>query len=133
VALIVADLDDFKRVNDRHGHETGDAVLQAFAFVLKQTIRETDLAARLGGEEFAVLLSATDPASAGVLADRLRARLAGLELGTPGGGRVTVTASFGLASCPPIERVEDLPAAADSALYRAKHEGKNRVAEAVTL
>jgi diguanylate cyclase (GGDEF)-like protein len=133
VALIVADLDDFKRVNDRHGHETGDAVLQAFAFVLKQTIRETDLAARLGGEEFAVLLSATDPAGAGVLADRLRARLAGLELGTPGGGRVTVTASFGLASCPPIERVEDLPAAADSALYRAKHEGKNRVAEAVTV
>ncbi len=133
VALIVADLDDFKRVNDRHGHETGDAVLQAFAFVLMETARATDLAARLGGEEFAVLLPATDAGGASVLAGRLRAQLAGLEIGLPDGGALNVTASFGFASSPPVESTEDLLAAADSALYRAKHEGKNRVAEAVIV
>ena len=131
VSLIVADLDDFKGVNDRHGHETGDAVLQAFASVLMQTVRETDLAARLGGEEFAVLLPATDSDGASVLAGRLRSRLASLEVPSSAGGHVTVTASFGYASSPPVERVEDLLAAADSGLYRAKHEGKNRVVEAV--
>jgi diguanylate cyclase (GGDEF)-like protein len=131
VAVIVADLDDFKHVNDRYGHETGDDVLRAFAGVLKGTVREIDIAARLGGEEFAVLLPETDAAGAAVLAGRLRERLERVELDAPGHGRLGVTASFGFATSPPVDRVEDLLAAADEALYRAKHEGKNRVVEAV--
>lgn len=131
VAVIVADLDDFKHINDRYGHETGDDVLRAFAGVLRGTVREIDIAARLGGEEFAVLLPETDAGGAAVVAGRLRERLERLELDAPGNGRLAVTASFGVASSPPIDRVEDLLAAADEVLYRAKHEGKNRVVEAV--
>ena len=130
VALIVADLDDFKRVNDRHGHKTGDDVLRAFAGVLRGTVRDIDVPARLGGEEFAILLPETDGDGAATLARRLRERLEQLALDLPGGGRLCVTASFGVASCPPAARVEDLPGAADEALYEAKHEGKNRVVEA---
>jgi diguanylate cyclase (GGDEF)-like protein len=132
VSVIVSDLDDFKLVNDHHGHETGDAVLRAFAGVLRATVREIDLAARLGGEEFAVLLPETDAEGAAVVAGRLRERLEQLQLSATAKGHVTVTASFGYASAPPLDRVEDLPAAADEALYRAKREGKNRVVEAVT-
>ncbi len=131
VAVIVADLDDFKRVNDLYGHEAGDDVLRAFAGVLRSTVREIDTAARLGGEEFGVLLPETDAGGAAVVAGRLRERLERLELDAPGNGRLSVTASFGFASSPPLDRVEDLPAAADEALYRAKHEGKNRIVEAV--
>ena len=131
VALIMADLDDFKRVNDRHGHQVGDDALRAFAGVLRGTVREIDVPARLGGEEFAVLLPETGGDGAAAVAGRLRERLERLQLDLPGGGRLHVTASFGVASCPPVERVEDLPAAADDALYEAKSEGKNRVVEAV--
>lgn len=130
VSLVTADLDDFKLVNDQHGHESGDEVLRAFAGVLRQTLREIDVPARLGGEEFAVLLPETDAGGAAVVATRLRERVAALEIDAPDGARLSVTASFGVASCPPVERVEDLPAAADEALYAAKSEGKNRVVEA---
>jgi diguanylate cyclase (GGDEF)-like protein len=127
VAVITADLDDFKQVNDRYGHEAGDDVLRAFANVLRSTVREVDVAARLGGEEFAVLLPETGGEGAEVIADRLRTRLAELHLVAPDGRSLTVTASFGYASSPPIERVEELLSAADAALYRAKRGGKNRI------
>ena len=94
------------------------------------TLREIDVPARLGGEEFAILLPETDAPGAAVVADRLRERIASLVIDTPDGERLSVTASFGVASCPPLERVEDLPAAADEALYEAKTGGKNRVVEA---
>ncbi len=130
VALITADLDDFKLVNDQHGHQSGDEVLRGFAEVLRMTLREIDVPARLGGEEFAILLPETDAPGAAVVADRLRERIASLVIDTSDGERLSVTASFGVASCPPLERVEDLPAAADEALYEAKTGGKNRVVEA---
>ena len=130
VALIAADLDDFKLVNDQHGHQSGDEVLRAFAEVLRMTLREIDVPARIGGEEFAILLPETDAAGAAVVAARLRERVAALRIEAPDGGWLSVTASFGVASCPPVERAEDLPAAADEALYEAKSGGKNRVMEA---
>jgi diguanylate cyclase (GGDEF)-like protein len=130
VSLVMADLDDFKLVNDRHGHQSGDEVLRAFANVLRETLRDIDVPARLGGEEFAVLLPESDAEGAATVARRLRERVATLTIAAPDGTPLTITASFGVASCPPLERVEDLPGAADEALYAAKREGKDRVVEA---
>lgn len=130
VALIVGDLDHFKSVNDRFGHPTGDAVLREFARVLRAATREIDLAARWGGEEFAVLLPGTDADDARVVAERIRARLAERVVLTPDGVPVQVTASFGVAAYPAAESETALIAAADAALYAAKHAGRNRVVSA---
>ncbi|HYY32113.1 MAG TPA: diguanylate cyclase [Gaiellaceae bacterium] len=127
LALIVADLDDFKQVNDRHGHQAGDDVLRTFADVLRETVRDIDVAARYGGEEFAVLLPQTDLAGAERLAERLRETLGGREIDAPHGIAFTVTASFGVASFPEAGTAAALFAAADEALYRAKSAGKNCV------
>jgi len=127
LGLVFADLDDFKRINDRHGHQVGDQVLRAFADCLRKRVRMIDVAARLGGEEFAVLLVETDLAGAHALAESLRDAAAGLEVPVAGGDPITVTASFGVASYPEARTPEELLAAADAGLYRAKREGKNRV------
>jgi diguanylate cyclase (GGDEF)-like protein len=127
LALVFADLDDFKRVNDRFGHNVGDDVLRAFADVVRRRVRTIDLAARLGGEEFAVLLLETDLAGAEQLAESLRAAVAELEVRSPGGESVRVTASFGVAAYPETHSADELMNSADRALYRAKREGKNRV------
>ncbi len=126
LALVVADLDDFKRINDRFGHQAGDEVLSAFALVLRTRIRGVDLAARLGGEEFAVLLPETDAEGAEALAESLRAAFAGLAIPV-GSEEVSVTASFGVAAFPHTRGADELMTAADSALYRAKRQGKDRV------
>jgi len=127
LALVFADLDDFKRVNDRHGHHVGDDVLRAFAEVLRGRIRAIDVAARLGGEEFAILLLETDLNGAEALAESLRSAVAALEVRVPGATPVRLTASFGVADYPQTRTADELLAAADLALYRAKREGKNRV------
>ena len=127
LALLFADLDDFKRVNDRYGHHVGDEVLRAFAGVIRNRVRVIDLAARLGGEEFAVLLLETDLKGAEALAESLRAAVEALEVPVVGGAAVRVTASFGIAVYPQTHNVDELMTAADLALYRAKREGKNRV------
>ena len=127
LALVFADLDDFKRVNDRFGHNVGDDVLRAFADVVRKRVRTIDLAARLGGEEFAVLLLETDLAGAEQLAENLRTAVAALEVRVPGGQSVRVTASFGVAAYPETHSADELMNSADRALYRAKREGKNRV------
>jgi diguanylate cyclase (GGDEF)-like protein len=126
-ALVFADLDDFKAVNDRHGHPAGDAVLCAFAELLRESVREIDTAARFGGEEFTLLLPGTDAAGAANAAERVRVALAERVIVTPGGAAIRITASFGVATSPPSQSVEELIAAADTALYVAKHAGKNRV------
>jgi diguanylate cyclase (GGDEF)-like protein len=128
LALVFADLDDFKRVNDDFGHQVGDDVLRAFADVVRRRVREIDLAARLGGEEFAVLLPETDLAGAEALAESLRGAVAALTVEVVGAGKpVRVTASFGVAAYPQTHSADELMTAADLALYRAKREGKNRV------
>ncbi|MGH3023346.1 MAG: diguanylate cyclase [Gaiellaceae bacterium] len=130
LALILADLDDFKQVNDRYGHQAGDDVLQTFAEILRETVREIDLPSRYGGEEFAVLLPQTDLEGAHRLAERLRRALASRPMTTQPGALVAVTASFGVAAFPDSPTPASLFAAADDALYQAKHAGKNCVVSA---
>jgi diguanylate cyclase (GGDEF)-like protein len=127
VTLVLADLDDFKRVNDAHGHPAGDEVLREFARTLKDCLREIDLAARWGGEEFAVLLPGTDAQGGIALAERMRSALAERVIVSAAGDPITMTASFGVAEWGGSGTANDLLALADSALYAAKRRGKNRV------
>jgi diguanylate cyclase (GGDEF)-like protein len=127
LALVLADLDDFKQVNDRYGHQAGDDVLREFAAVLRDTVRDIDLAARYGGEEFAVLLPQTDLEGAERLAERLRQAMANRRMALVPGAAFTVTSSFGVAAFPEAPTPAALFAAADEALYRAKSAGKNCV------
>jgi diguanylate cyclase (GGDEF)-like protein len=127
LTLVLADLDDFKAINDAHGHATGDDVLREFAAVLRATVRDSDLAGRWGGEEFMLLLPGADAVGAAQLADRVRASLAERSFLGSEGAVVSVTCSFGVAQHTPGTDDRELFAAADRALYRAKREGKNRV------
>ncbi len=130
-SLVFADLDDFKAVNDLHGHPAGDAVICAFAELLRESVREKiDTAGRFGGEEFVLLLPGTDAAGATNVAERVRAALAERVIVTPGGAAIRITASFGVATAPPLAKAAELISAADRALYDAKHAGKNRVGTA---
>jgi diguanylate cyclase (GGDEF)-like protein len=127
VGLILADVDDFKLVNDRHGHPTGDIVLRDLAQALHETVREIDTAARWGGEEFAVILPGTDLMGAAHVAERVRQALSERGLVSAEGVPLHVTASFGVAASEPTTTMSELVEAADEALYRAKRAGKNRV------
>jgi diguanylate cyclase (GGDEF)-like protein len=126
-SVVLLDLDDFKRVNDRFGHDAGDRALREFADVLRSAMRETDVAARLGGEEFGCLLPSSDAAGAYGLAERIRSDLARRVITLPDGREVSITASLGVADYPAAKTSEALLRAADLALYRAKADGKNRV------
>jgi diguanylate cyclase (GGDEF)-like protein len=128
LSLVVADIDDFKNVNDRYGHATGDEVLKEFARALQDTVREIDLAGRWGGEEFVVGLPGTDLAGGVRLAERVRAALAQRTVKAPNGERLRVTASLGVAEFDGHRGLTELLADADAALYRAKRGGKDRVA-----
>jgi diguanylate cyclase (GGDEF)-like protein len=130
LALVLADLDDFKLINDQYGHQAGDEVLRLFSDVLRENVRDFDLPVRYGGEEFAVLLPETGLDGAEQLARRLQNALLRLRLPGIGGDQPPVTASFGVAAFPAARSAEELLSAADGALYRAKAAGKNRVATA---
>ena len=130
LALVLVDLDDFKQVNDRHGHDVGDDVLVALAERLGDAIRSADTVARLGGEEFALLLPETDLAGAVVVAERARRAIEAGGVRLKGGERLTVTASFGVADYPAAGDRAALLRDADKALYAAKRHGKNRVVTA---
>jgi diguanylate cyclase (GGDEF)-like protein len=133
LALVLADLDDFKRVNDRFGHPTGDEVLKAFAKTLRENVREIDLAGRWGGEEFVLLLPGTDLEGGRELAERIRRAVDAQELRAPDGQFVRVRASFGVAAFPEVESQDRLVAASDGALYEAKRAGKNQVVVSAPL
>jgi diguanylate cyclase (GGDEF)-like protein len=127
LAVVVADLDWFKDINDRHGHPAGDTVLREFAVLLEETVRDVDLAGRWGGEEFVLVLPGTDLTGGAQLAERIRAALAGRTVLAVDGSPIPVTASFGVAAIPPAKTASELFAAADAAMYEAKRAGKNRV------
>ena len=128
LSVILLDLDRFKQLNDVHGHAHGDAVLKAAAGVLKQGVRQGDVLARWGGEEFIVLLPETSGREAAALAERLRTEIAALRIPREG-AETQVTASFGVAQLEDRAGTLDaLIANADGNLYRAKDEGRNRVA-----
>lgn len=128
LAAIFFDIDHFKSVNDRFGHETGDRVLRRIGELLRSELREVDLAARWGGEEFCVLLPDTDRQAAVEIAERLRVALERAPLAAADGTPLTVTASFGVAlSTSEDEGIDRLVDAADQAMYQAKREGRNRV------
>ena len=127
VAVVVADLDNFKEVNDRFGHDVGDLVLQTFADVIRASVRDVDLPARYGGEEFMVLLPGTDAEGGRQLAERLRTELQDLPVAAGEGVTVRVTSSFGVAGFPEEASAAALLRAGDQALYRAKAAGKNAV------
>jgi|SRR5687768_5588319 len=129
-ALIMLDIDHLKKINDAHGHSTGDVVIRHVAATLVEVSRDTDTAARLGGEEFALLLPGINERQAVAAAHRLQPLLS-VE---PVAGTGLVTLSLGVAACPAHATSERaLYAAGDQALYRAKNEGRNRVAVAPAI
>ncbi len=132
VTLLMVDVDHFKRINDTYGHQTGDHVLQSVAKFLGDSVRQTDICGRYGGEEFVLLLPNTPGGNAVFLADRLRRGIADqlhTGLGIP--GHVSVTVSGGVATCPrDATDVTELIRRADEALYEAKRTGRNRIVQA---
>jgi len=131
LSVVLLDLDHFKRVNDTYGHAAGDDVLRGAARALKSVCRDVDVAARLGGEELALILPETDVVGARTVAERVRERIAGQSHTAPSGERFTVTASLGVATARDDTRTgEDLLHASDEALYKAKDDGRNRVVTA---
>jgi diguanylate cyclase (GGDEF)-like protein len=133
MAVLAVDLDDFKMVNDRHGHAAGDAVLVASAERMKQLLRESDVIARLGGDEFVIVLGLVDDAAtAREVASRVVASLC-QPIPLAGGESARIGASVGVAMCcagAGSETLEDLLKKADAALYAAKRDGKNTYREA---
>lgn len=129
MSLLMIDVDHFKRYNDTYGHQAGDRCLQQIATLLEQVVfRPGDLVARYGGEEFAVILTATDAIGAGIVANRILERVAELALPHSGSECGYVTLSIGISTSLPEPDMtqENLISLADSALYKAKHAGRNR-------
>jgi diguanylate cyclase (GGDEF)-like protein len=127
VTLVLFDLDHFKSINDQFGHAAGDEALRVFANSARQAIRSTDIFGRIGGEEFAVLLSGVDPMAAQTIADRIRSDFSRAAIAY-NNARIEATVSAGLAGVEAGDASFDrLLAAADSALYAAKRDGRDRV------
>ena len=126
LSLIVCDIDRFKAINDRFGHQAGDRVLAGIGAILRQVLRRRDVAARVGGEEFVLLLPDCDAEGARLIAERVRLALTQADFdGVPGLDQVT--ASFGIAELRPGESLGVLFARGDRLLYAAKRDGRNRI------
>jgi two-component system cell cycle response regulator len=127
-SLLLLDVDHFKKVNDTHGHDAGDAVLQGLSRVLAKLARKSDLVARWGGEEFVVALVQTAEAGARIAAERVRRAIAEARFTLPNGTPLQTTASIGIASALSADwTLDELLSRADKAMYNAKHRGRNRV------
>ena len=126
LSFIMADIDHFKWVNDNHGHEVGDRLLQEIGRIFMEQCRKTELPCRCGGEEFAIIVPDEKASGAAVLADRGRRKIAeaGLDVNDQ---TIATTASFGVADSSGADSLEALMSLADKALYQAKSEGRNRV------
>jgi diguanylate cyclase len=126
-ALIVADLDRFKEINDRYGHQVGDAALQAMAEVLRSNTREDDIVTRYGGDEFLLVVALKDENSLGILMEKLRLAIATIKISLPGGSSTGITSSLGayIFNATDLPSQEEAIRAADTALYRSKDEGGN--------
>jgi len=127
LACLMIDIDNFKKVNDTHGHLIGDRILRQVANLLRREQRAVDIVARYGGEEFVVLLPETGVTGARIFAERIIRRVQGYEFGEPG-QPVKITTSIGVATYPE-ERVvdgDDMLRVADENLYKAKNDGRNR-------
>ena len=128
LSLCICDIDRFKSINDRYGHSTGDDVLVNLARILQESIRTADLAGRLGGDEFCILLSGTSPERAADCLERIRSRFQTIAFGSTRDGVFNATASFGVAGLLPGMTAGKLIEVADRAFYLAKHNGRNLVA-----
>lgn len=129
LSLLSIDVDFFKSVNDTYGHEVGDKVLQEIAHRLRECVRNVDMACRVGGEEFIVILPSTDKVIANKIAERIRKSVSGtgLDVGLPEGS-LKVSVSVGVTTLDgPQDKVDEILRRADQALYKAKREGRNRV------
>ncbi|SHJ20359.1 GGDEF domain-containing protein [Halodesulfovibrio aestuarii] len=133
MALLMADIDHFKYVNDKYGHSVGDIVLQQIAHIMQTTARKTDIVARVGGEEFALLLPGSTTDGAMRLAERIRDRIEHTPIVLPDGRTLNVKISLGVSSTEEFspQIFNELYESADNALYRAKRDGRNRVVKAV--
>ena len=129
IAVLLLDIDFFKSINDSYGHDIGDDVLREFALRIRKAIRNIDLACRYGGEEFVIVMPETDMAVATLVAERLRRRIASEPFAIQqGAGKLEVTISIGIAAVgAPGDNAAAILKRADTALYRAKHDGRNRV------
>jgi len=123
LALLMIDLDDFKKVNDRFGHQKGDEVLSIIGQLIISSVRKMDVACRYGGEELSVIMPNTELRESEIIAERIRKKISAYDF-----GRFTITASIGISVFEPNdEKMSDLVYLADKALYLAKKNGKNRV------
>jgi len=125
-ALILFDIDNFKQINDKYGHPVGDHVLKEIAMILKTFLRANNISARIGGEEFAVLVPGATAREGEIVAERLRNAIANRNFATPE-GEIRLTASFGVTGVRRDDTIDTIFTRVDRALYRAKQEGKNRV------
>jgi diguanylate cyclase (GGDEF)-like protein len=125
MCLLIIDIDHFKRLNDTHGHLNGDRVIICVAHALRETLRETDLIFRYGGEEFTIVLSNTAAADALQIAERIRTTIAGLNCKIEGNVDVSPRVSIGLTQLQPDDGAGSLFQRADTALYNAKSAGRN--------
>jgi len=127
LSVCICDIDRFKSINDTHGHTAGDEILASFGKLVRGGIRKGDIAGRLGGDEFCIVLPNTGGDSAGPLMERLREQWESLEYHSPDGGPFSVTASFGVVQHTGERSAKALLHTADKALYCAKGEGRNRI------
>lgn len=128
MSLLMIDIDHFKQINDTWGHDIGDHVIKEVAHVINVTTRQTDLTFRYGGEEFLVILNKTNELGSGIIAERIRENIESMQLVTPNGKPIPVTASIGGNHLLPNVSKHDLLKKADNALYQAKQNGRNQVA-----